>query len=264
MRGTNNKQPFAGRVALVSGGGSGIGSAVAQGLSKDGAKVIIFGRRLDRLVEIASTHPSHIRAVQCDVSKIDQVAKLFDGILATEGQVDILINAAGIYTREALAEFDMATWQKIIDVNLVGAASMVHFALPGMLERDYGRIITLGSRSAHSPGAVTSAYSASKAGVEGMSRAVAHEILWKRDYRPDVHINVLYPGQTVTGLLGTEAADPEKYQKPADVYPFIRALISRPRTAGMGQVVYRRKVVSRGDYKLRAKQIRANLRGKRK
>ena len=252
--------PFAGKVALVTGGGSGIGAAAAQGLAADGAKVIIAGRRAEALGSIAATDPGAIRGAPCDVSDAGQVDALFADIAKDGASVDLLVNAAGVYTRSALAEFDMAEWQRMIAVNLVGVANAVHRALPEMLRRDFGRIVTLGSRSAHTPGAVTSAYSASKAGVEGLTRSVAHEILWQRRDRPDVQINVLYPGQTVTGLLGEEEAHPEKYQQPADVYPFIRDLFLRPRHAGMGQVIYRRKVVHRGDWKLRIKQLRANAR----
>lgn len=251
---------FTGKTALVTGGGSGIGAAAAAGLAADGAKVIVVGRRVASLDAVAAGNPERIRAIACDVSDPEQVAALFANIAGKEGGVDLLLNAAGIYHRDAIAAFDMEDWHRIIATNLGGAANAIHHALPGMLERDYGRILTLGSRSAHAPGAVTSAYSASKAGVEGLSLSVAHEILWQREYRPDVHVNVLYPGQTVTGLLGEEEKEPEKYQSPADVYPFIRSVFARPRRAAMGQVIYRKRVVSRGDWKLRVKQVRANIR----
>ncbi len=255
---------LAGKVAIVTGGGSGIGAAAARALAADGAKVIVAGRRTAQLKSVAATAPGAIRSFQCDVSDFTQVSDLFTSVFANEGQVDLLLNAAGIYWQNSLAEFDMADWRRIIDVNLTGAAHAIHCALPGMLAQDFGRIITLGSRSAHTPGAVTSAYSASKAGVEGLTRSVAHEILWQRRYRPNVHINVLYPGRTVTDLLEGSTDQPEKYQSPEDVYPFIKALFLRPRRSGMGQIIYRRKIVSRGDVKLRAKQIRANLWGAKK
>ena len=255
---------FTGKIALVTGGGSGIGAAAAEGLAAEGAQVVIAGRRMERLAAIAAKAPGAIRPVTCDVSDGAAVAALFADLAACEGGVGLLVNAAGIYTQAPLASFDMEEWRRTVEVNLIGAANCIHGALPGMLERDHGRIVTLGSRSAYRPGAVTSAYSASKAGVEALSLAVAHEILWRRGYRPDVHTNVLIPGQTITGLLDdAEGAEPGKYQSPADVWPFIRALLLRGRRAPMGQVIYRRKVVSRGDWKLRAKILRANLRGAR-
>ncbi|WP_379548447.1 SDR family NAD(P)-dependent oxidoreductase [Qipengyuania sp. DSG2-2] len=250
---------YSGRVALVSGGGTGIGRAVALGLVKDGARVAITGRTEATLQETAQLSGGRIDPVRCDMSDPEAVTRAMQEIEQNTGPVDILVNAAGLYTQSALATFDMEEWRKIMEANLFAPALAIHHVLPGMLARDFGRIVTLGSRSAHAGGAVTSAYSASKAGVEGLTQSVAHEILWQRKGRANVQANVLYPGQTVTGLLGTQTDSPERYQSPEDVYPFVRALLDRPRWAGAGHTVYRRKIVARGGWRLRAKQWRANL-----
>lgn len=256
-----SKPPFEGRTAIVTGGGSGIGRAVALGLARDGAQVCIIGRDRARLDDTASAMDGAIAPFPCDIGDPDGVARTFGQIGQSHGPVDFLVNAAGLYPQAALAEFDMRQWRAAMDANLLGTALAIHHVLPAMLERDFGRIVMLGSRSAHGGGAVTSAYSASKAGVEALSRSVAHEILWRRKGRPDVHANVLYPGQTVTGLLDAPVRHARRYQRPEEVYPYVRALLMRPRWAGMGQVVYRTRIVSRGGWKLVAKQLRANLAG---
>lgn len=247
---------------MVTGGGSGIGRAAALGLARDGVTVAIIGRTETSLAETAAIGASfegRLTPFPCDIGDNVETAKTFAKIDAVFGRVDFLLNAAGLYRQAPLAEFDMDGWKQILDTNLYGPALAMRQVLPGMLARDFGRMVTLGSRSARSAGAVTSAYSASKAGVEALTQAVAHEILWHRKGRPDVQANVLYPGQTVTGLLPGEIADPARYQTPDDVYPYIRALLLRPRWAGMGQTIYRTRIISRGGWRLVAKQLRANM-----
>jgi len=250
---------FSNRVALVTGAGSGIGRAIATGLAVDGAKVYAVGRRKDALDETSKGHED-VYPYSIDVSKEDQVREIFEIIENREGQIDFLVNAAGVYPQDTLEAFDMEQWSAAININLIGAALTTHYALKLMTSKNFGRIITLGSKSAHRPGAVTSAYSSSKAALESMTRSVAHELLWQKDQIPDVMVDVLIPGRTATELLGPAKAD-HGVQRPEQVYPYIKALLLRKCGAPTGRVFYQYKVDNRGDYKLNLKRLRLKIVG---
>ncbi|MBN4046597.1 SDR family oxidoreductase [bacterium AH-315-P15] len=253
------KALFEGYVALVTGAGSGIGQAVAQGLGRDGATVICAGRRLGRLEMTCRADPLLMRPVACDIARQSDIDALFQNISATEGRLDFLINAAGIYPQAALADCNPEEWRATIDINLTGAAMVMRSALNMMSARDFGRLVFLGSRSAHHPGAVTSAYSASKAGLESLTLSAAHELTWKKTTKTNILVEVLIPGQTITELLPGDTDTHNKFQRPTEVYPFVRRLLLRPKYAITGGVFYRNRRKRWPDRKLIAKQLRLIL-----
>ncbi|MFQ5973362.1 MAG: SDR family NAD(P)-dependent oxidoreductase [Alphaproteobacteria bacterium] len=182
-----------GRTAMVTGGASGMGRAMALGFAGAGADVAIGsllagGRKSEGEVsylpgeeELAATkreieaHGVRCLALGLDVTDDASVDRFHDEAVASFGKVDILANAAGITAEQTIVGHPDALWGKVIDVNLTGTYRAIKRVLPGMIERRWGRIINIASTAA-TVGAVTSgAYCASKAGVVGLTRCVALE-----------------------------------------------------------------------------------------
>jgi len=182
-----------GRAALVTGGASGMGRAMALAFADAGADVAIGsllaggGKVSGELVnmpgaeELEATKAeieargARAVAVSLDVTAPESVQAFYDAAVEAFGKVDILGNAADITAEHAIVDHDDRLWQKVLDVNLTGTYRTIKLCLPGMIERKWGRIINIASTAA-SVGAVTSAaYCASKAGVVGLSRCAALE-----------------------------------------------------------------------------------------
>jgi len=182
-----------GRVAMVTGGASGMGKAMAMAFASAGADVaigsLLAGAKktegevvylpgqgeLDAAKAAIEEHGVRCLAMGLDVTSDDSVQAFYDAAVAAFGKVDILANAAGITAESTICGHSDAAWHRVIDVNLNGTYRAIKRALPGMMERGWGRVINIASTAA-SVGAVTSgAYSASKAGVVGLSRCVALE-----------------------------------------------------------------------------------------
>jgi NAD(P)-dependent dehydrogenase (short-subunit alcohol dehydrogenase family) len=169
-----------GQVAIVTGGGRGLGRAVAEMLAAQGASVVVASRNapeLDDVVKTIRKAGGHALAQTADVADERQVEEL---VLATErwvGPASILVNNAGtIEPLATLARSDPALWLRNISINIGGTYMPTRAVLPGMLERDFGRIMNVGSTAATRPGRGWTAYSASKAGVVQMTRSLALEI----------------------------------------------------------------------------------------
>ncbi|MEM6933925.1 MAG: SDR family oxidoreductase, partial [Pseudomonadota bacterium] len=166
------------KVAVVTGGASGIGLAIARELSARGARVVVGARRLgDGAVGggVASSISESALALPLDVSDSGSVDAFFGQIGWAERAPDILINNAGISIHQLVSQHEDADWDAVIGTNLSGPYRMIRRALPGMLERGWGRIINIASTAATTAVADSAAYCASKAGLLGLSRAVALE-----------------------------------------------------------------------------------------
>jgi NAD(P)-dependent dehydrogenase (short-subunit alcohol dehydrogenase family) len=182
-----------GRVAMVTGGGSGIGRAVALALAGAGADVaigsLLAGRQkangevmflpsdaqLEDARRAIAAFGSRCLAMELDVTCDASVQAWFDATRAELGPVDILANAAGITVEQTVSDHPDESWHRVIDVNLNGTFRTIKRALPGMIERGWGRIINIASTSASVGAATGGAYSASKSGVVGLTRCVALE-----------------------------------------------------------------------------------------
>ncbi|MCH7539319.1 MAG: SDR family oxidoreductase [Proteobacteria bacterium] len=188
-----NDKYLSGRVAMVTGGASGMGRAMALALAEAGAEVAIgsllaggasVGREvvylpgqqeLDDTAREIEAHGVRALALDLDVTSMDSVQAFHDATVKTFDKVDILANAAGITAEQTISGHPDELWDKVIDVNLNGTYRTIKLCLPGMIERKWGRIINIASTAA-SVGAETSgAYCASKAGVVGLTRCVALE-----------------------------------------------------------------------------------------
>ncbi len=169
---------MADRIALVTGAGSGIGTAVAHGLLADGWTTVMVGRRQDKLDEAAGTSPSPelARPMGCDVSNPGQVDGLFARIEQEFGRLDLLFNNAGIGAKGApIDEIPVETWLDVVNVNLTGSFLCARGAF-GLMRRQKpmgGRIINNGSISAHAPRPGSVPYTATKHAITGLTKTIA-------------------------------------------------------------------------------------------
>jgi NAD(P)-dependent dehydrogenase (short-subunit alcohol dehydrogenase family) len=183
-----------GRVAVVTGGGKGIGRAVAQALAEAGARVALLGRDVAALEASAAAIGG--LAVACDVAESEQIAAAFARVRDVLGPISLLVNNAGITASVKLVEMDEAVWERILRVNLTGAFLCCRAALPDMLALRWGRIVNVASIAARAGLRYSSAYSASKHGLLGLTRSLALEVA-----RQGITVNAVCPGWTGTEML---------------------------------------------------------------
>jgi 3-hydroxybutyrate dehydrogenase len=184
-----------GRHALITGGGTGIGAAIALALANAGASVTITGRRLEALAEVADTSPN-IHALMMDVSDEASVVDATAQAIAARGIIDIHVANAGIAETSAFAKTPLDFWRKILTTNLDGVFLSCREVVPGMLERGWGRIITVSSIAGLKGLKYGAAYSTSKHGVIGLTRVISEEYLGK-----GITANALCPGYVRTPIV---------------------------------------------------------------
>lgn len=195
-----NEQSLAGRVAVVTGGSRGIGRGIAILLAERGAAVAVAFREREasaRDVERQILEAGgRAWAGPCDVASEASVLGFFDQAAAALGPVDILVNNAGIVRDAHIMFLDSARWNDVLAVNLQGAFHCVRAVIRGMLLRRWGRIISVSSPSARMPLPGQSNYAASKAGLEGFTRALSRDVASK-----GVLVNAVAPGLVETEML---------------------------------------------------------------
>jgi 3-oxoacyl-[acyl-carrier protein] reductase len=196
----NNRGRLAGRIAVVTGGSRGIGAAIAASFVAEGAAVAIVhhndAANAERTISELREANGNGMQVECDVSDEDQVRDAADAVRRKLGNVDILVNCAGVGHLSDLEHMTSEAWNRVIAINLTGTYLMSACCYRGMKARRWGRIINVSSQMAFSGGAGASAYCASKAGVIGLTRALAIEAA-----PHGVLVNCIAPGATQTDML---------------------------------------------------------------
>ena len=187
---------LADKVTIITGAGTGIGKGIAHAFAREGAKLVLASRKRDNLeataAELKSTGATVV-VTPTDVTKENEVLALFEETMEEFGRLDILVNNAGAFDGGPLEELSLATWQKVIAVNLDGPFLCSREAMKIMKKQKGGRIINIGSISAQMPRLNSSPYTTSKFGLVGLTRTTALE------GRPHgVVASCLHPGNVMT------------------------------------------------------------------
>ena len=196
-----------GRVALVTGGSKGLGLSMAEGLASAGATIVIVNRNKDEGVEAAKKIKNmfgvDVVALQADVSDEGQVNAMIKNAVEHFGQIDILINNAGISARGPIDQMALADFQQVLDVNVTGVWLCTKAVVPYMKKRQRGRIINIGSTLSIVGYPERSPYTASKGAVTQMTKGLALELApW------NITVNAICPGPFLTEMSKSSAKDP--------------------------------------------------------
>lgn len=197
---------LAGRIALVTGGGRGIGKAIATQLAKGGARVVITGR--DASVLQRTADELDCVAYPADATSLDDMRAVFDAV----GPVDILVNNAGAALSRSFLKHSAADFDSMLAVNLTAAFQTTQLALGGMTARGWGRVVNIASTAGLKGYAYTTAYCAAKHGLIGFTRALATEIA-----KSGITVNAVCPGFTDTDLVSDAVATISRQTGKSDI-----------------------------------------------
>jgi len=185
---------LSGKVALITGGGTGIGAAIARRFVEDGARVCITGRRKDKLEETARTLPEgSVVTCAADVTRYDDVAKMIEATLSFGGKLDVLVNNAAMDSQGSILETSMEHWRDTLEINLTGPFTTMKAALPHMIENGGGSIINISSLAGLRCMPQSVGYCSSKAGLIMLTQQAALEY-----GSQNIRCNVVCPGATRT------------------------------------------------------------------
>ncbi|WP_316635638.1 3-ketoacyl-ACP reductase [uncultured Flavobacterium sp.] len=210
--------------ALITGAGKGIGKAIAIALAKEGVNVILVSRTqadVDQLADQTSNLGVKSLGLSADVSDINSINAAVEKALAQFGHIDILINNAGIAAFGNFLELEPTAWEKIIQVNLMGTYYTTRAILPNMIERKTGDIINISSTAGLNGNALTSAYSASKFAVLGLTDSLMQEVR-----KHNIRVTALTPSTVATDLaldLNLTDGNPDKVMQSEDIAELIIA-----------------------------------------
>jgi NADP-dependent 3-hydroxy acid dehydrogenase YdfG len=239
---------LAGKVALVTGGGTGIGEAAALALAAEGASVAVSGRRKARLdavvAEIAAAGGQGL-AVQSDVASEADAFRAVEAAVAHFGRLDIVINSAGVNEAGGIEALDLAGWRKVIEINLWGTIYTCKAAVPHLKAAGGGDIINISSTSGRRSAAAFASYSTSKHGVNGFTEALRQEMGGQ-----NIRVTVVEPGATESEIADS-ITDPnwsaaikahvtkDGAMKASDIGETIAFIVTLPRRANVSQILIR-------------------------
>ena len=195
-----------GRVAVVTGAASGIGAAIATAFAREGADIVVADKATaEQARDVIAAIKGHGRDalfVHTDVSDEASVRAMAGQAITRFGHVDILVNNAGIFTESLLEDMPVEDWDRVVNTNLRGTFLCTRVLIGQMLERGDGRIINIASQLGQIGGGSVAHYSASKAGVIGLTKALAREVS-----KRGVLVNAIAPGPIQTPLLDSETEE---------------------------------------------------------
>jgi 3-oxoacyl-[acyl-carrier protein] reductase len=217
-----NVQSISGKTAIVTGAGRGIGRATAIALAKEGVNVGLVGLTLSNLEKVAEElrqFQVKVAVATADVADLDSITNAVEKIRGELGAVDILINNAGTAKFGGFLDLSPEEWENIIKVNLMGVYNTTRAVLPEMIERKAGDIVNISSSAGQKGAPVTSAYSASKFGVLGLTESLALEVR-----KHNIRVVGLTPSTVATDLAAEAnliSGNPENVMHPEDLADLI-------------------------------------------
>ncbi|RXT07062.1 3-ketoacyl-ACP reductase [Ammoniphilus sp. CFH 90114] len=211
-----------GKTALITGGGRGIGRATAHALAKEGVNLALIGRNASHLDQVEGELASYgmkVSTATADVADLESVEKAVESLKSDLGAIDILINNAGIAKFGGFLDLSPVEWENIIRVNLMGVYNVTRVVLPEMIERKSGDIVNISSTAGQKGAPVTSAYSASKFAVFGLTESLMLEVR-----KHNIRVTALAPSTVATDLaneLNLISGDAERVMHPEDLAELI-------------------------------------------
>ncbi len=217
-KGARYMQTITGKTALITGAGRGIGRATAIAFAKEGINVGLVGRTLENLQQVADLLKAYdvkVALATADVANLQSITTAVESIRAELGPIDILVNNAGISKFGKFLDLSPEDWTNIVDVNVKGVYYTTRAVLPEMIERASGDIINISSTAGQKGAPITSAYSASKAAVIGMSESLMLEVR-----KHNIRVVTLTPSTVATDMaveLQLTDGNPEKVMQAEDL-----------------------------------------------
>ncbi len=220
--------PFAGKIAIVTGGASGIGRALGAQLTSQGAHVVLADIDGSAVQEAAEMTGGSVEGHELDVGDADAVEGLVAGVVQRQGRIDLMVNNAGVAMGGPTHELTKAHWDHIIDVNLKGVVHGVLAAYPRMLEQGHGHIVNTASAAGLAAPPFVVPYTATKHAVVGLSLGLRPEAASR-----GVRVSVLCPGTVETGILDATPAShlPATASAPVTAREYLTAVGQRPMPA---------------------------------
>jgi 3-oxoacyl-[acyl-carrier protein] reductase len=238
MEETTNNASLAGKVAVVTGGGRGIGAAIAAKIARLGAAVVLCGRirgPLESTAEAISKAGGRAQAFECDVTDLRSVGAAAAHVDHTLGRIDILVNNAGVGGFGGpLHQLPPESWEQVLNTNLRGVYYCIRAFAPIMIRARTGQIVNISSLAGKNALPNGAAYAASKWGLNGLSYSVAEELRVH-----NIRVSVVCPGSVDTELSPHTGKDPAKMLRPEDVAHVVAMLVTQAPQSFVSEVLLR-------------------------